>query len=227
MTQLLCCRAGLCRIAASCLVVEIPHSLALAEAFLVSLQAAGLPRRETALAFRLIHYTVGFSLSGPRSAAEQRTRDATTRRELHAFLRSLLTDRFPALITLSGWERPGSGRAWKRTGGGRSGSSSRPAPGRCSRRVRCRVLSGTGIGWRCRRLSRWSRVWVLLRTPAAVYPRAWRLCGRVRSFSCADDGSRRPPGREGRRHSRFTGHELSRGKGKSHDLFSTAGRVRH
>jgi hypothetical protein len=57
---------------------------------------------------------------------------------------------------------------------------------------------GHGDGWRCRRLSRWSRVWVLLRTPAAVYPRVWRLCGRVRSFSCADDGSRRPPGREGR-----------------------------
>ncbi len=52
-----------------------PHSLALAKAFLVSLQAAGLPGRETAVAF-------------------------TTRRELHAFLRFLLADRFPALTTL-------------------------------------------------------------------------------------------------------------------------------
>jgi AcrR family transcriptional regulator len=78
-----------------------PHSLALAEAFLVSLQAAGLPGRETALAFRLIYdYTVGFSLSGPGSPAEQRTSDATTRRELNAFLRSLPADRFPALTTL-------------------------------------------------------------------------------------------------------------------------------
>ena len=78
-----------------------PHSLALAEAFLASLQAAGLPGRETAQAFRLIYdYTAGFALSDPRSAAEQRTRDAATRLELHAFLRSLPADRFPALSAL-------------------------------------------------------------------------------------------------------------------------------
>jgi AcrR family transcriptional regulator len=78
-----------------------PRSLALAEAFLASLQAARLPRRETALAFRLIYdYTAGFALSDPRSAAEQRIRDAATRRELHAFLRSLPADRFPALSAL-------------------------------------------------------------------------------------------------------------------------------
>lgn len=78
-----------------------PHSLALAEAFLASLQAAGLPGRETALAFRLVYdYTAGFALSDPRSAAEQRIRKATTRRELHAFLRSLPADRFPALTAL-------------------------------------------------------------------------------------------------------------------------------
>jgi len=78
-----------------------PHSLTLAEAFLASLQAAGMPGRQTALAFRLIYdYIAGFSLSDPSSAAEQRVRDATTRRELHAFLRSLPASRFPALITL-------------------------------------------------------------------------------------------------------------------------------
>ena len=41
-----------------------PHSLALAEAFLAPLQAAGLPGRQAALAFRLIfNYTLGFALS--------------------------------------------------------------------------------------------------------------------------------------------------------------------
>ena len=78
-----------------------PHSLALAEAFLASLQGAGLPDRETALAFRLIYdYTAGFSLSDPTTAAQQRTRDPATQRELHAFLRSLPADRFPALNVL-------------------------------------------------------------------------------------------------------------------------------
>ncbi|HEV2378125.1 MAG TPA: TetR/AcrR family transcriptional regulator [Streptosporangiaceae bacterium] len=39
-----------------------PHSLTLAEAFLAPLQAAGLPERETALAFCLIYdYTLGFA----------------------------------------------------------------------------------------------------------------------------------------------------------------------
>jgi len=41
-----------------------PHSLALAEAFLTALQEAGLPRRETALAYSLIYdYILGFALS--------------------------------------------------------------------------------------------------------------------------------------------------------------------
>ena len=50
-----------------------PHSLALAEAFLAPLQAAGLPARETALAFRLIYdYTIGFALNDPTTPGEQR-----------------------------------------------------------------------------------------------------------------------------------------------------------
>ena len=43
-----------------------PASLALAEAFLAALHAAGLPGRPAALAFRLIYdYTLGFALAGP------------------------------------------------------------------------------------------------------------------------------------------------------------------
>jgi AcrR family transcriptional regulator len=77
-----------------------PHSLALAEAFLGSLRAAGLPERETGLAFFLIYdYTLGFALSS-RSVNEQRVQDAATRHELHAFLRSLPADRFPTLVAL-------------------------------------------------------------------------------------------------------------------------------
>jgi hypothetical protein len=78
-----------------------PHSLALAEAFLASLRTAGLPERETARAFRLIYdYTIGFALSDRASVSEQRIQDNATRRELHAFLRSLPADRFPALAVL-------------------------------------------------------------------------------------------------------------------------------
>jgi AcrR family transcriptional regulator len=78
-----------------------PHSLALAEAFLAPLYAAGLPEREAARAYRLIYdYTLGFALSDRTTAAEQRLRDTATRRELHAFLRSLPADRFPALAAL-------------------------------------------------------------------------------------------------------------------------------
>jgi AcrR family transcriptional regulator len=78
-----------------------PHSLALAEAFLAPLHAAGLPGRQAALAFRLIYdYTIGFALSDPTSGSEQRVRDAATRDELHAFLRSLPPGRFPVLATL-------------------------------------------------------------------------------------------------------------------------------
>jgi AcrR family transcriptional regulator len=75
-----------------------PASLALAEAFLAPLLAAGLPGREAALAFRLIYdYTLGFALADPTSPAEQRLRDAATREQLRAFFRALPADRFPAL----------------------------------------------------------------------------------------------------------------------------------
>jgi hypothetical protein len=78
-----------------------PHSLALAEAFLTALQDAGLPGRQTALAFSLIYdYTLGFALSDRTTVNEQRVQDAATRRQLHAFFRSLPADRFPALTVL-------------------------------------------------------------------------------------------------------------------------------
>jgi AcrR family transcriptional regulator len=78
-----------------------PHSLALAEAFLAPLQAAGLPERETALAFSLIYdYTLGFALSDRTTVNEQRVQDTATRRKLHAFFRSLPADRFPTLAAL-------------------------------------------------------------------------------------------------------------------------------
>ena len=75
-----------------------PAALTLAEAFLAPLRASGMPGRQAALAFRLVYdYTVGFALGDPTSPAEQRLRDTATRRELHAFLRSLPADRFPTL----------------------------------------------------------------------------------------------------------------------------------
>jgi AcrR family transcriptional regulator len=75
-----------------------PTSLALAEAFLAPLHAAGLPGREAALAFRLIYdYTLGFALADPTSPAEQRLRDSATREQLHAFFHSLPASRFPTL----------------------------------------------------------------------------------------------------------------------------------
>jgi AcrR family transcriptional regulator len=78
-----------------------PHSLALAEAFLEALHAAGLADRETGLAFALIYdYTLGFALSSPTSVNEQRVQDTETRTKLHAFLRSLPADRFPTLVAL-------------------------------------------------------------------------------------------------------------------------------
>ena len=56
-----------------------PHSLALAEAFLAPLHAAGMPERQAALAFRLIYdYTLGFALSDRTSASEQRLQDTAT-----------------------------------------------------------------------------------------------------------------------------------------------------
>ena len=75
-----------------------PTSLALGEAFLAPLLAAGLPGREAALAFRLIYdYILGFALADPTSPAEQRLHDNATREQLHAFFRSLPASRFPAL----------------------------------------------------------------------------------------------------------------------------------
>ena len=75
-----------------------PASLALAEAFLAPLHAAGLSGRQAALAFRLIYdYTLGFALADPASPAEQRLRDSAARQQLHAFLRSLPASSFPTL----------------------------------------------------------------------------------------------------------------------------------
>ena len=79
-----------------------PHSLALAEAFLLPLHNAGFSHREAGLAFFLIlDYTIGFEVSSPRiSVNEQRVQDAATRKRLHEFFRSLPGDRFPTLVTL-------------------------------------------------------------------------------------------------------------------------------
>jgi AcrR family transcriptional regulator len=79
-----------------------PHSLALAEAFLSPLQAAGFGDRQAGLAFfLLVDYTVGFAVSSPRTSInEQRVRDAAIRTQLHEFFRSLPPDRFPALVAL-------------------------------------------------------------------------------------------------------------------------------
>jgi TetR/AcrR family tetracycline transcriptional repressor len=79
-----------------------PHSLALAEAFLGPLQAAGFADREAGLAFFvLVDYTIGFAVSSPATSVnEQRVRDPATRAQLHQFFRSLPPDRFPALVAL-------------------------------------------------------------------------------------------------------------------------------
>jgi AcrR family transcriptional regulator len=79
-----------------------PHSLALAEAFLAPLQAAGFRDREAGLAFfLLVDYTIGFAVSSPRTSVnEQRVHDAATRAQLHEFFRSLPPERFPALVAL-------------------------------------------------------------------------------------------------------------------------------
>ena len=78
-----------------------PHSLALAEAFLTPLQAAGLTGPETALVFSLIYdYTLGFALTDRTTVNEQRVQDTATRHQLHSFFRSLPADRFPALAAL-------------------------------------------------------------------------------------------------------------------------------
>ena len=79
-----------------------PHSLALAEAFLAPLQAAGFADRQAGLAFfLLVDYTIGFAVSSPRTSInEQRVRDPAIRTQLHEFFRSLPPDRFPALVAL-------------------------------------------------------------------------------------------------------------------------------
>jgi AcrR family transcriptional regulator len=79
-----------------------PHSLALAEAFLGPLQAAGFADREAGLAFfLLVDYTTGFAVSTtPTSVNEQRVRDPAIRAQLHQFFRSLPPERFPTLIAL-------------------------------------------------------------------------------------------------------------------------------
>jgi TetR/AcrR family tetracycline transcriptional repressor len=79
-----------------------PHSLALAEAFLEPLQAAGFGDRDAGLAFfLLVDYTVGFAVSTTSTSVnEQRVRDPATRSQLHQFFRSLPPDQFPALVAL-------------------------------------------------------------------------------------------------------------------------------
>jgi AcrR family transcriptional regulator len=79
-----------------------PHSLALAEAFLRPLHAAGFPHHETSHAFFLIlGYTLGFEVANTHASAnQQRVHDPTTRKQLHEFFRSLPTDRFPTLAAL-------------------------------------------------------------------------------------------------------------------------------
>jgi AcrR family transcriptional regulator len=79
-----------------------PHSLALAEALLAPLQAAGFADRQAGLAFSLlVDYTVGFAVSAtPTSVNEQRVRDPAIRTQLHQFFRTLPPDRFPALVAL-------------------------------------------------------------------------------------------------------------------------------
>jgi TetR/AcrR family tetracycline transcriptional repressor len=79
-----------------------PHSLALAEAFLEPLQAAGFGDRQAGLAFfLLVDYTIGFAVSSTSTSVnEQRVRDPATRSQLHQFFRSLPQDRFPALVAL-------------------------------------------------------------------------------------------------------------------------------
>ena len=79
-----------------------PHSLALAEAFLGPLQAAGFGDRQAGLAFfLLVDYTIGFAVSDTSTSVnEQRVHDPATRAQLHQFFRSLPPDRFPALVAL-------------------------------------------------------------------------------------------------------------------------------
>jgi AcrR family transcriptional regulator len=79
-----------------------PHSLALAEAFLRPLHAAGFSHHEAGHAYFLVYgYTLGFDVANTRASAnQQRVHDPTTRNQLHQFFRSLPTDRFPTLAAL-------------------------------------------------------------------------------------------------------------------------------
>jgi len=79
-----------------------PHSLALAEAFLAPLRAAGFADRQAGLAFfLLVDYTIGFAISSTSTSVnEQCVRDPAIRSQLHQFFRSLPPDRFPALVAL-------------------------------------------------------------------------------------------------------------------------------
>ena len=79
-----------------------PHSLALAEALLEPLQAAGFADRQAGLGFfLLVDYTIGFAVSDTSTSVnEQRVRDPATRAQLHQFFGSLPPDRFPALVAL-------------------------------------------------------------------------------------------------------------------------------
>jgi hypothetical protein len=64
-----------------------PHSLAMAEALLTPLWAAGLRGEHAARAYHLIHdYTIGFARGDRTGAGEQRLQDADTRRRLRTFL---------------------------------------------------------------------------------------------------------------------------------------------
>jgi AcrR family transcriptional regulator len=79
-----------------------PHSLALAEAFLQPLHAAGFGDDQAGLGwFLLLDYTIGFAVGAPpTSVNEQRLRDPATRHQLHQFLGALPPDRFPTLVAL-------------------------------------------------------------------------------------------------------------------------------
>ena len=79
-----------------------PHSLALAEAFLAPVQAAGFSDHQAGLAFfLLVDYSIGFAVTTtPTSVNDHRLRDPATRAQLHQFFRSLPPDRFPALVAL-------------------------------------------------------------------------------------------------------------------------------
>lgn len=79
-----------------------PGSLALAEAFLRVLRAAGFPDDKAGHAyFLVVGYVLGFETGNTHTSAnQQRVQDPATRRQLHRFFRSLPADRFPTLVAL-------------------------------------------------------------------------------------------------------------------------------